>query len=153
MDCNTSIRALVRCRDLLTAVQSVEQTTTWQEQGICLTFEPRRLTLQDNGKTPVKMTTEIAAEICGNNGKAHVMLNPKFLIDMLQSLGADTMLSFDMNGYDPVLIMPGDAYQYLVMPMGNETRYRVEKDDVDIGKARKEQEKAEVDTATQTDET
>jgi len=46
----------------------------------------------------------------------------------------------------PVLIMQGNADKYIVMPMKCDETYRVEKDGIDLGKARKEREKQERET-------
>jgi DNA polymerase-3 subunit beta len=126
VDSAKSLQAHIKSSELLKAIKCVDAVSTSFEPGIFLTFESGKLTLEGRGKETG--TTKMALAVdCNDTGI--VKLDPLYLTSMLSPLGKDVVLSFCMNGYDPVCISVGGAYQYVVMPMNgekNEETYRVE---------------------------
>ena len=150
---NNTLQAVVKSGFLLSAVKSVEIGTTSTDFGITLTFDPGRLTLEAKSREKAETKAEIPVNLCGDDGKTVVKIDPSYLTSMLKTLDSDTMLTFELNGVDPISITTSDDYLYLVMPIGE---FDVEKNGVNISRAIRKEEKsayqAEVENKTEESE-
>jgi DNA polymerase III sliding clamp (beta) subunit (PCNA family) len=110
---------IAEVKPLLSVLKSVEASLDRREPLVDLTFDNGRLVISVNGKGNGSLTTVTTASF---DGTAKMTLNPKFLIQFLRVLDADTALRWYIpDGTEPTPTMlqtitdnSFDGYSYVV---------------------------------------
>jgi DNA polymerase-3 subunit beta len=109
-------RLAVPVGPLLAGVRQAAALREREDARLLLRFEPGRLTLESRQAGAGRSRVQQRVPFFG--GPMEVALNPKYLVDLLRALDAESTLQMELTDPDTVVLFrDGEHYQHALMPM------------------------------------